>query len=239
MAPSLVRCHQRQLFVTKPGRTYDKTHLLSRPDSHILTHLIAINKTAPATGSELVGLSQIFPLGHTPEPFSCHFELSREAQVGLGPPFALGKDFYVAIDNDAKPVTWSQGTVNASATSTASGASTSAGSTASPTPTPQASGSSSGLSQGAKIGIGVGVALGVLALIAAAAAFFWLRRRRNARMAGGTDNTYGAYGNQPPIEKHGSSKIVRSEMPADSQVHEKDSAPVAMNTIGELEAPRY
>ena len=238
MAPSLVRCHQRQLFVTKPRRTYDRIHLLSWPDSHILTHLIAINKTAPATGSQLVGLSQIFPLGYAPEPFSCHFELSRKAQVGQGPPYALGKDFYVAIDNDAKPVTWSQGTVNASATSTASSASKSAESTASPTPTPQASGSSSGLSQGAKIGIGVGVALGVLALIAAAAAFFWLRRRRNARMAA-TDNTYGAHGSQLPNEKYGSSKIIRSEMPADSQVHEKDSAPVAMNTIGELEAPRY
>ena len=236
MAPSLVRCHQRQLFVTKSRRTYDRTHLLSRPDSHILTYLIAINKTAPATGSQLVGLSQIFPLGYAPEPFSCHFELSRKAQVGQGPPYALGKDFYVAIDNDAKPVTWSQGTVNASATNTASSASTN--STASPTPTPQASGSSSGLSQGAKIGIGVGVALGALALIAAAAAFFWLRRRRNARMAA-TDNTYGAYGNQLPSEKYGSSKLVRSEMPADSQVLEKDSAPVAMNTIGELEAPRY
>ena len=150
----------------------------------------------------------------------------------------MGQEFYVAIDNDAKPVTWSQGTVNASATSTASSASTSAESTASPTPTPRASGSSSGLSQGAKIGIGVGVALGVLALIAAAAAFFWLRRRRNARMAA-TDNTYGAYRSELPNEKYGSRKVIRSEMPADSQVHEKDSAPVAMNTIGELEAPRY
>lgn len=238
MAPSLVRCHQRQLLVTKSRRTYDRIHLLVQPDSHILTHLIAINKTAPATGSQLVGLSQIFPLGYALEPFSCHFELSRKAQVGLGPPYALGKDFYVAINNDAKPVTWSQGTVNASATSTASSASTSAASRTSPTPTPQTSGSSSGLSQGAKIGIGVGVTLGVLALIAAAAAFFWLRRRKNARMAA-TDNTYEVYGNQVPVEKYGSSKMVRSEMPADSQVHEKDSAPVAMNTIGELEAPRY
>ena len=230
MAPSLVRCPQRQLLVTKSRRTYDRIHLLVRPDSHVLTHLIAINKTAPATGNQLVGLSQIFPLGYAPEPFSCHFELSRQAQVGQGPPYALSKDFYVAIDNNAKPVTWSPGTVNASATSTAS--------SASPTPTSHTSGSSSGLSQGAKIGIGVGVALGVLALIAAAAAFFWLRRRRNARMAA-TDNVYGAYGSQVPVEKYGSSKMVRSEMPADSQVHEKDSAPVAMNTIGELEAPRY
>ena len=54
-----------------------------------------------------------------------------------------------------------------------------------------------------------------------------------------TGNTYGAYGSHLPIEKYGSNKVVRSEMPADSQVHEKDSAPVAMNTIGELEAPRY
>ena len=91
------------------------------------------------------------------------------------------------------------------------------------------------------------MALGVLALIAAAAASFWLlRRRRNARMAaaatGGDNNTYGgAYRSRwPVVEKYGSTKVVRSEMPADSQVHEKDSAPVAaMDTIGELEAPRY
>ena len=90
------------------------------------------------------------------------------------------------------------------------------------------------------------MALGVLALIAAAAASFWLlRRRRNARMAAaatGGDNTHGgAYRSRwPVVEKYGSTKVVRSEMPADSQVHEKDSAPVAaMDTIGELEAPRY
>jgi hypothetical protein len=40
---------------------------------------------------------------------------------------------------------------------------------------------SSGLSSGAKTGIGVGVALGVVAIVAGAAAFFFLRRRNKTK----------------------------------------------------------
>ena len=78
-------------------------------------------------------------------------------------------------------------------------------------------------------------------IAAAAVALFWLRRRRrrDAKTTAPRANTYEAYGTQPPLEKYGSSKMVRSEMPADPQVHEKDSDPVATHTIGELEAPRY
>ena len=156
----------------------------------------------------------------------------------------MGGTFYVRIDENAQPVTWSQDNKNSSAASTGTNASSGPQSTASPASTTssnstaavQSSGSNSGLSQGAKIGIGVGVTLGVLALFAAAAALFWLRRR-NARRA--PTDTYGPYGTQLPAEKSGSSKMMRSEMPVDSQIHEKDSAPVATHTIGELEAPRY
>ena len=78
------------------------------------------------------------------------------------------------------------------------------------------------------------MALGVLALIAAAAAFYLLRRRKR-RGEIPTQN----YGNQPHAQDYAAGKYGRSEMPADTQVYEKDSAPVAAQTLGELEAPRY
>ena len=216
------------------------------------------NKTAPATGS------LEFPLNYALEPFNCHFELSRQAAVGLGPPFAMSGTFNVAIESNAKPVTWSQNTGNSSTASTGTNASKDPGTTASPTPSstttaePQTSGSSdltqggtpasgsSGLSSGAKVGIGVGVALGVLALIAAAAAFFLLRRRKHARTTS-TPNEH--YRTELPASNSTPGKFGSFEMPTAEKVHEKDgtgeivhekdSAPVATQTIGELEAPRY
>lgn len=192
------------------------------------------NHTAPATGS------LEFPLNYALEPFSCHFELSRQPAVGLGPPYAMSGSFDVAIQSNAKPVIWTKNSGNSSTASTSTNASTDPQSTTSSTPSPEstagtkASGSS-GLSQGAKIGVGVGVALGILALIAAAAGFFMLRRRRNmtTRQPGTQSLT------TPPREGlgYGTNKLERSEMPVDGQVHEKDSVPV--RTIGELEAPAY
>lgn len=88
------------------------------------------------------------------------------------------------------------------------------------------------------------MALGVLALIAAtAAALYWLRRRKNNAKTTTIPPT-DTYGYPLPAkqrQRFASGEMVRSEMAADSQVHEKDSAPVAttMHTIGELEAPRY
>ncbi len=201
------------------------------------------NQTAPATGS------LEFPLNYALEPFSCHFELSRQAAVGLGPPYTLSGTFNVAIESDAKPVTWSQNTGNSSTASTGTNASSDPESTASPTPSSkpaavaQASGSN-GLSQGAKIGIGVGVALGVLALIAAGAAFYVLRRRRHKsvrqtesyRLELDAQNLATPH---PDAPEYATSKQGWSEMPVDKRVYEKDSDPVAMRTIGELEAPRY
>ena len=195
--------------------------------------MIVYNKTAPATGS------REFPLNYALEPFSCHFELSRQPAVGLGPPYAMSGTFNVAIQSDAKPITWSQSSGSPSTASTSTSTGTPAESTASPTPSPspttgQHSSGSSGLSSGAKAGIGVGVALGVSALIAAAAAFFWLRRRKHAKTA-----PAGTARPEVEVQKYDVSKYGRSEMSADEQVHEKDSVPVAMQTIGELEAPRY
>ena len=147
--------------------------------------------------------------------------------------------FNVAIQSNQKPIFWTQSTGNPPTPSTGSNASTNPETTASPNSTAatqQATGSN-GLSQGAKTGIGVGVALGVLALIVAAAALFWLRRRKHAKTTSPSTDTYGA---SPSLaQKYASSKMVRSEMPAESQVHEKDGAPVAEQKLGELEAPRY
>lgn len=203
------------------------------------------NKTAPATGSLL------FPLNYALEPFNCHFELSRQPAVGRGPPYAMSGTFNVVLESTVKPVTWSQNTGSSSTASTGTNASTDPESTASPTSTPststpvsQASGSS-GLSQGTRIGIGVGVALGVLALIASnAATLYWLRRRRNnAKMTTtmAPTDTYGSQLLAKQRQTFASCQMIRSELAADSSVHEKDSAPVAtnMDTIGELEAPRY
>ena len=201
------------------------------------------NQTALATGS------LEFPLNYALVPFSCHFELSRQPAVGLGPPYALSGTFNVAIESDAKPVTWSQNTGNSSTASTGTNTSTDPESTVSPTPSSrstagaQASGSN-GLSQGAKIGIGVGVALGVLALIAAAVAFYLLRWRRklskrqieSSRLELDTQNFATPH---PNATEYAASKAAWSEMPVDEKVHEKDSAPVATGTLGELEAPRY
>ena len=88
------------------------------------------------------------------------------------------------------------------------------------------------------------MALGVLALIAAAVAFYVLRRRR--RMSTRQTEHYNPHldpqnfatphANGP---KYATENAGRSEMPADERVYEKDSAPVASQTIGELEAPRY
>lgn len=201
------------------------------------------NQTAPATGS------LEFPLNYALEPFSCHFELSPHPAVGLGPPFAMSGTFNVAIESNAKPVTWSQNTGNSSTASTGTNASPNPESTASPTPSStsaagaQVSGSS-GLSQGAKIGLGVGVALGGLALIVAAAGFFVLRRRRNT-----STNKTGNYKSRLAARNHAtphstgpqyaSSKQGWAEMPGHDRVHEKDSTPVAPQMMGELEAPRY
>ncbi|KAF6231713.1 hypothetical protein HO173_010015 [Letharia columbiana] len=201
------------------------------------------NQTAPATGS------LDFPLNYALDPFSCHFELSRQPAVGLGPPYALSGTFNVAVESNAKPVTWSQNTGTSSTADTGPSASTNAQSTASSTTSPEstagaeASGSN-GLSQGAKIGLGVGVALGVLALIAAAAGFFMLRRRRNSSTRR-TENGISHPGDQnlatphPNAPGYATSKPGWSEMPGDVKVHEKDSVPVPRQTIGELEAPRY
>lgn len=86
--------------------------------------------------------------------------------------------------------------------------------------------------------------LGVLALIAAAVAFYVLRRRR--KLSARPNQNYNPHldpqsfatphANYP---KYVTDNAGRSEMPADERVHEKDSAPVASQTIGELEAPRY
>ena len=90
------------------------------------------------------------------------------------------------------------------------------------------------------------MALGALALIAAAAAaaFYVLRRRRRL-------STRRPVNHNPHLDpqsfatpyahgpKYATGNAGRSEMPADERVHEKDSAPVASQTIGELEAPRY
>ena len=167
----------------------------------------------------------------------------------------------MAIQSDAKPVTWSQNTGNSSTASTGTNASKDPESTASPTPSsapaaatstpakPQTS-SASGLSSGAKAGIGIGVALGSLALIAAAYFCFIFWRRHNARKKASptayaseldapdtTGATKGFYG---PDGKY----VSRLEMPVEEKVHEKDSASVGMGTgaawqpMGELEAPR-
>ncbi|CAF9913578.1 MAG: hypothetical protein ALECFALPRED_008914 [Alectoria fallacina] len=199
------------------------------------------NQTAPATGS------LDFPLNYALEPFSCHFELSRQPAVGLGPPYALSGTFNVQIDSNSKPVTWSQNTGTLLTASTSTISSTNPKSTASPSPsansTPQTKASgSSGLSEGAKIGIGVGVTLGALALIAAAAAFYVLRRQKNAKMVQTETNkphldaqSYAVHGAQD----YATSKPGWSELPVDHKVHEKDSMPVATNELGELDAPRY
>lgn len=195
------------------------------------------NQTAPATGS------LDFPLNYALEPFSCHFELSRQPAVGLGPPYALSGTFNVDIESNAKPVTWTRNTETSSTASTSTTASTNQTSTTSSTPSAKSSGSSS-LSQGAKAGIGVGVALGVLALIAAAAAFFVFRGRKNARMA--QTETYKPHPDaqnyaipHQDAQNDATSTPGWSEMPANHKGHEKGSEPVAMKDLGELEAPRY
>ena len=195
--------------------------------SHSDTYTVVYNKTAPATGS------LDFPLNYALEPFSCHFELSRQPAVGLGGPFALSGNFSVAIESNAKPVTWSQ---NLQTSPTATNASSNPEPTASPTPSSNATvgthpSGSGDLSQGAKAGIGVGVALGVLVLIAAA--FVCLRRRKRARPSEPYSKS------EPRAQNYASSKAERSEMPGHDPVYEKDSAPVATQTVGELEAPRY
>lgn len=157
--------------------------------------------------------------------------------------------FNVGIESDAKPVTWSQNTGNSSTASTGTNTSTDPESTASPTPSSKTTAGaqaseSNGLSQGAKIGIGVGVALGVLALIAPAAAFYVLRQRRNmnkrrTESSGPESEAHNFATPHPNATEYAASKATWSEMPVDEKVHEKDSAPVATGTLGELEAPRY
>lgn len=201
------------------------------------------NQTAPATGS------LEFPLNYALEPFSCHFELSCQPAVGLGPPYALSGTFNVQIESNSKPVTWSQNTGTSSTTSTSTNSSTNPESTASPTPaakstTETRASGSSGLSEGAKIGIGVGVTLGALALIAAAAASYVLRRQKNAKMVQTETNKPHLDAQSYAVPHHGAqdyatSKPGWSELPVDHKVHEKDSMPVATNELGELEAPRY
>lgn len=88
------------------------------------------------------------------------------------------------------------------------------------------------------------MALGVLALIAAAAAFFVFRQRKHARMA--QTETYKPHLDaqnyvvpHQGAQNNATSTPGWSEMPANHKVHEKDSEPVAMKDLGELEAPRY
>ncbi|CAD6587312.1 MAG: hypothetical protein ASARMPREDX12_002804 [Alectoria sarmentosa] len=201
------------------------------------------NQTAPATGS------LDFPLNYALEPFSCHFELSRKPAVGLGPPYAMSGTFKVQIQSNSKPVTWSQNTGTSSTTSTSTNSRTKPESTASPSPSAKsttetkASGNS-GLSEGAKTGIGVGVALGALALIAAAATFYVLRRQKKAKTIQTETNKPHLDAQSYAVPHHGAqdyatSKPGWSELPVGHKVHEKDSMPVAMNELGELEAPRY
>lgn len=88
------------------------------------------------------------------------------------------------------------------------------------------------------------MALGILVLIAAAVAFYVLRRRRKSNT--GQTGNYNrhldplSFATPYPIApKYPTDGAGMSEMPADERVHEKDSAPVASQTLGELEAPRY
>ena len=250
MAPSLVRCHQRQFFFSSARRTYDRTSISSFPSSKSSADIFitVYNKTAPATGS------LDFPLNYALEPFSCHFELSRLPAVGQGPPYAMSGTFTVVIQSNERPVTWSQAignpspsNISPSASSTGSRPTTSSTSTPSPESTAgtTTASQSSGLRQGAKIGVGVGVALGALALIVAAAGgLFVLRRRR--RMGTGQPGSYnphlGARNYAAPQANgpgYAAGKSEWSELPANTQVHEKDSDPVAATRMGELEAPRY
>ena len=88
------------------------------------------------------------------------------------------------------------------------------------------------------------MALGVLAFIVAGAAVYVLRRRRNT--SGRQTESYrpeldaqSLATPHPNVPEYASSKQGWAEMPVDTRVYEKDSAPVATRTIGELEAPRY
>ncbi|KAF3031504.1 hypothetical protein E8E12_001251 [Didymella heteroderae] len=79
----------------------------------------------------------------------------------------------------------------------------------------------SGLSTGAKIGIGVGIPLGVIGL-AAIAALFWLRRRRQARASKNSSELYvptsSNKGNAPPYHEtamnHQGAAVYRQEAPS-------------------------
>ena len=120
MAPSLLR-HRL------PSR-YDRIYSILPRYSNSDIYAIVYNQTAPATGS------LTFPLNYALEPFSCHFELSRQPAVGLGPPYVMSGTINIAIDSDAKPMTWSQDTPNVSTASTGIHESSAPESTASPTP---------------------------------------------------------------------------------------------------------
>lgn len=88
------------------------------------------------------------------------------------------------------------------------------------------------------------MALGVLALIAAAAAFYVLRRRRTASMKQTETHKPHPDAQNYAVPHQGAQNYATStpgwsEMPANHKVLEKDSEPVATSDIGELEAPRY
>lgn len=81
-------------------------------------------------------------------------------------------------------------------------------------------------------------------IAAAAAGFFMLRRRRNmgTRQPDHHKPELDAQSSAKPhlnAAGYATSKSGWSEMPADGKVHEKDGAPVALQTTGELEAPRF
>ena len=88
------------------------------------------------------------------------------------------------------------------------------------------------------------MALGVPALLAAAAAgFFLLRRWRRTGTRRSEDYVPqlddGSLAPKAHVPEYATSKPGWSEMPAREKVHEKDSTPVAKQTLGELEVPRY
>ncbi|CZR60156.1 uncharacterized protein PAC_10052 [Phialocephala subalpina] len=214
------------------GVTQQLSHRQALPpqypaSNHISNHTSELRENvSPFNGSELVQLK-------CPNISSCYFDLRPNTSYGYG---ANSPSLNVLATARATPSTVSlpdSASTNASETGSASSDGT-------PGSTPSSySGSSSGLSTGAKAGIGVGVALGVI-LIAAAAGFFLLRRRKTKSAvngnAGSVPPAYGVeevkypqneqYGqaNYPPQtpaqQYHEVSSDATYEMPAGEARHE-------------------